>query len=280
MAVLMLKYFNGFLFMFYFLGLAPFYVVLVDIKINDKIFLIPVILSSILNIVMTGYLLSTDFLESFGQIQSVITVASILSGLIINLSGNFLCWFHKFVYQDIIYRIKEIESRCNEIFSENLPSSSFANRYRLKVLLISSFFATNCIFSVVELWYLFNMQGVLIVICSNSIIFFSAVVVVHAILYIDIVQMFLRGLNLHIQNSPLCFYSSSKIEFLKNIKLLHMDLWKLVMQINQFFSWSLLFITINFMIDLVYDLYFIFRTLQFDWDGLDVTGNTTYFRNV
>lgn len=269
-----LKDLNFLMLVFYLIGLAPLRYGATDINFKNRTYHVPVIVSSILNIVLVGFLLSSfNYFSSIGKINIILSIAALLSGMAINLSANFQCWLHSSTYQKFIHRIKKMEIVCEGMFSGNLPFPSFVNRYRLKVLLVFSFLTVSFTLTAIKFWYVFGKEGIMASILTNVRICFSALVVVHAILYIDLVQMFFRGMNLHIRNSPICFYSSSKIEFLKNIKLLHMDLWKLVMQINEFLSLSLLFIIINLMIGLVYDFYYVFRTLQYDWDALDTTGN-------
>lgn len=268
-----LKLFNNFMIVFFFFGQAPFRYGNVHIKLKTKSYLIPVILSS-MNVSVTGFLLYFNHRQSFGPINSIITVASLLTGMVLNLSAILQCSLHPSMYQNLVYQISKIEKSFREHFSENLPSSSLASRYRRKVLIIFSFAIINNVLSAFTLWNFLHEDGIPIAVLQTMISGFSAIAIIHAILYVDIASMFFRVLNLSIKNSPVCFYSARKIEFMKNIKLMHLDLWKLVAQINSFFSWSLLSFTINFMINLVYDLYKIFRVIQSDGDSIWASGKS------
>lgn len=257
-----LKLFTNYLTVFFFFGLAPFRAGTVLIKLKMNTYLLPVIISSMLNVTVYGFLLYLNRARTFGPINSILSAGSLLTGMILNLSAIFQCCFYPTVYQHLIYRINKIEVIFGENFTVNLPSSSFANRYRLKVLVIFSFAIINGALMTVVMCHFLKSDGIPVGVLETIKSCFTAVILIHAILYIDVAQMCLSVLNLNIKDSPVCSHSTRKIEFMKYIKLMHMDTWKLVMQINDFFSWSLLFFTINFMINLIYDLYKIFRVLQ------------------
>lgn len=269
-----LKFFNHFLNVFFFFGLAPFSAATVRIKLKAKGYL-TVLTFSLLNVSVTGFLLYFDQ-QSFGAINSILTIASLSTGMVLNLSAILQCGFHPSIYQDMICQMCRIERSFREKFSEILPSSSLAKRYRRKAFIIFTFAIMNGFISAFVLWNFLNVDGIPIAVLQTMIRAFSAVVMIHAILYVDIACMYLCVLNVIIKNSPICLYSSRKLELMKNIKLTHMEIWKLVMQINDFFSWSLLAFTINFMINLVYDLYKIFRVLQSEWSPAWTSGKSAF----
>lgn len=267
-----LKLFNNFMTVFFYFGLAPFRSGTVHIKLKSKAYLFPVVISSIINVSIAGFSLYFNHSQSFGPINSILTVASLSTGMILNLAANLQCYVHPSLYQNLLYRTNKIESRFREHFTEKL-SLSFVNRYKRKVLLIFSFAIISGLLATYVLWNFLNIDGIPIAVLQTIITCYSAVVIIHAILYVDIAHTYIELLNLNIKHSPVCFYSARKIEFMKNIKLMHMDIWNLVMQINRFFSWSLLSFTINFMINLVYDLYKIFRVIQSGWSPIWASGN-------
>ncbi len=268
-----LTHLNILIFVFFICGLAPHRTESIHIKLKSRPYLLPVIISLVFNVSVIGLQLYFDHPQSFGQINSIITVASLLSGLVFNLSAILQCCFHPVVYQNMMYQIINIEKKICEHFPENIPSASFATRYGWKVLIIFSLAIISGILAIVILLGLLNIDGITIGVLETIITIFSVFVIIHKILFIDIARMYLKTLNLNIKNSPLFLHSAMKIDFMKNIKLMHMEVWKLVMQINNFFSWSLLYFTIDFMISLVYDLYKIFRVLQSDMEIKWTSGN-------
>lgn len=92
------------------------------------------------------------------------------------------------------------------------------------------------------------------------------------VLYCDSISRSLQELNLHFKNSSAFFYSTSKIEFLKNIKTMHMNVFKVVLQINIFFGWNILFIIINIFNYITILQYWLFISLHHQVDALGIIG--------
>lgn len=269
-----LKFFTNFLALFFVFGLTPFWSATVYIKVKVRAYVFPVIISSILNVIVFGFLFYLNHPGTFGPINAILTAASLSTGMILNLSAILQCCFHPSLYQNLIYQINKIEINFREIFSENLSSSSsLASGYRVKVLIIVSLAIVSGVLTIVMLWHFLDIDGIQIGVLQMISRCFTATILIHAILYVEIARMYLGALNFNIKNSPISLYSTRKVEFMKNIKLMHMDIWKFVTQINDFFSWSLLFFTVDFMINLVFDLYKIFRILQSDSSYVWTTGN-------
>lgn len=265
-----IKHFNSFLYVFFLIGIAP-------LHSDTKMYLIPVTIATIINVSVTGFSVYYNYyLSELGLVMKIINCTSLLSGLTFCLTANFQCCYFPSIYQNLIFEINKIESSLEKKFSENLPLSSFANSYKLKLVLLFSLLAVSIISAGIELWKLLQIKGIFIGLLQTLTSSYAGLIVAHSVLYIGIVEMFFRVLNRQIENSPAPRYSCKKIEFLKYIKLVHMDLWKVVIQINDFFSWSLLFFTLNYMIYIVYDLYLVFHMLQVERNVLGVSGNIFY----
>lgn len=256
--------FRNLIFVFFVFGLAPFHTKTVYIKSKAPAYIpsVSIIAFFILNVSVYGLQFHFGHIQSFGLINSIISRAAILTGLVSNLSAIFQCYFYPGVYRNLIEQIKKIENNFRGNFSEKLPALTFAIQYRRKFLIIFALVTVRGVSTILMLWNSLNNDGVLIGVLQTATSIFSVLVLIHVILYIDIAQICLHALNLKVKNSPMCLQLPAKLEFLKYVKLMHMDLWKLVSQINHYFAWSLLHFTINFMINSVYDLYQIFRGLQ------------------
>lgn len=268
----LLEQFNILLNVFCFFGLAPFSSSAIDSKLNNLTSVIIPILSSILSISLTSFLIFFPHLEAFGFINLILTFGSLVSILLTNLAANGQCCRHRSIYENVIDRIEGMESSYKQQFSQKLPVQSFARQYRLKVLLIGILLLTSTAIFMVETWYISGSYGVMCACFAFVLKLNIGLVMVHVILYVDIIQMFFHELNQHIQNSPICFYSSSKIEFLKNVKLMHMDLCKLIRKTNIFFEWSLLFVMIAYVIDTTYNAYWLFLAFNSKPNVLAIMG--------
>lgn len=271
-----IKHFNCFLFAFFIFGVAPLHSEVVNKNVKTKRNFVPVTISSILIVSASGFLLYCNYLAELGQINIIVNCFSLLSGLTFCLSAISQCWFLPSAYQKLIYQIIETQSILEKKLSENLSLSPFSNRYKRKVVLLCLLLSASSTSAAIALWKLIKINGVLFCGLQSLISGFSGLIVAHSILYIDIVEMLFGVLNQQIRNSPVPLYSQKKIEFLKYVKLMHMNLWKVMVQINDFFSWSLLFFTINYVIYMVYDMYFLFHTLQVEWNALDVSGKKIF----
>lgn len=260
------KHFNSFLCVFFIFGVAPLHA-------ETKTYLIPVTIALIVNISLTGFSVFYNYyLEDLGLINIVINCAAQLSGLTFCLTAISQCYFFPSTYRNLILQINKIESSLKRKFSINLPVSALANRYKLKVFLLFSLLGMCIISACIEMYKILKISGIVISFLQSLTSAFNGLAVLHSVLYIEIVEMFFRVLNSQIDNSSATDYSYKKIEFLKYIRLVHMDLWKVTIQINAFFSWSLLFFTLTYMIYVVFDLYFIFHMLQVEKNALGVVG--------
>ncbi|KAJ6642677.1 hypothetical protein Bhyg_07630 [Pseudolycoriella hygida] len=143
-----------------------------------------------------------------------------------------------------------------------------ALHYRLKILLISFLFFLSQGLVFAEVLFLSEGRGLFSSFLTSSLRSMFPLAICHVVLYSDLITMFIDEINIQIKYSPKYHNVTTRIEFLKNVKLLHMDLWKLVGQINIFFGWNLLILIINSFIYITYQLYWIFLALELKWPTL------------
>lgn len=184
------------------------------------------------------------------------------------LNANARCCCCKHTYQSILNLIQQIECEYKQKTLRELPIQSIALRYRLKaaLILVLFFLSQGLVFA--EVWRAnVNYLG------SSFLISFVRITypiqILHFILYNDILVMFMHKLNDEIKDLPDFLHSSSKIELLKFVKMMHMDLWKLVGLINNYFGWNLVFTLMYSFIYITGQLYWIYLTVH---DKLDVLG--------
>lgn len=268
------EHFNIILRVFQFIGLAT---IPLTKKSNPKYF-IPVIISGILGFVVAIYLIFFPHFEPYSPIHTIINFASLIGFLLVIITGNCQCYVYRTGYHNIYHRISQIENRCRQKFLAKFPMK-MALHYRLKVSLVFFLFFVSQGLVFVEVLLLSEGHGLLSSFLTSSLRSIFPIAILHVVLYSDLITMFIDEITLQIRNSPKCFHSSSKIEFLKNVKLLHMDLWKLVVQLNTFFGWNLLVLIINSFIYITYQLYWIFLALELKWHVLGLIGKFAWMKN-
>lgn len=264
--MLFIEQFSILLRIFYITGLKP--VPTVESNLKDKVSLLPVILSPIFGTAIATYLAFFPHFDSHGPISVIINYGLILTSFLMILSANGQCFCYKRTYQSILNLIQQVEDKYKEKSLRRLPVQSIALRYRLKVasIFFLYFLSQGLVFA--EVW-LDNVNHLDSAFLTSFMRSTYPIQIIHFVLYNDIVVMLIHKLNDEIKDSPAFLHSSSKIEFLKYLKLMHMDLWKLVVMINNFFGWNLLFTIMYSFIYITYQLYWIFLTMH---DKLDVLG--------
>lgn len=267
-------HFNILLKIFYWSGLAPVPPVVsqIDKKMRRYGYIVSVIVSSLLNISLIAVSVKFQFYKSYGNIATIVNYAYIGTLSLTNLCANVQCYSYQAIHLKIICRIERIINSFNCKFSEKISVDSVVLRYKLKILLISVILFVTTALKFYESWLdgsypIFAITSLTIV-CQCM----SVLVLLHAILYIVVVDMFIVELNRRIRNAPICFYLSSKMEFLKTVKSMHMDIFKLMLQINEFFSWSLPLLVIHLAVQATYYFYWIFLILQVEWNLLYISG--------
>lgn len=266
----LLDHFQVLLKIFYWTGLAPFPTL--DIKQQCYCHIISTIVSSLINV---GYVVASFYFQlytMYGNIAKIVNYAYVGSLSLSNLSAYIQCYHYKSVYRKIIEQIIKMEKNFNITFSTKSSFKTVSHRYRLEVCSISILLFISFTLQFYEAWLHYDHKILIIVTFTVLNQFMSALILFHVLLYICIVQMFICELNRRLRNAPICFYPKTKIEFLKTIKLMHMEMWRLMMKINTFFSWNLPFLFIHLTIQATYQSYWIFLIVQVEWNLLYVFG--------
>lgn len=266
--MILFEQFNLLLRIFVLFGLKP--VTIKETNLQKCINFIRVAIPSVVYIIITLYLTLYPHLTSYGIISVLIYYASFLPSLLMILTANWECFFKSGSYQIIINLIGKVEN----LFKEKtlrLSLQGVAYRYRLKMVLVYSLFVLSQVLLFVEVWFL-DSKHLLSSVFISLIRTIHPLQLFHFIVYSDIIGMLFHELNEEIKNSPIFVLLSSKIEFLKYVKLMHMDLWKLVGQINNFFGWNLLFTMMHLFIYITHQFYWIFLSTHDKLDLLALLG--------
>lgn len=254
---------------FHFAGHAP--ISSLDPKPQSCSQIVTIAVSTFTAISIAAYLVFVPHLSAYGLIHNVIRLSSVLSGLFVVLFANWECWRYKNVYHRLIQRTHRIEKFLISTFSLN-EMQLIPNSYKTKVLLIFSLFfiSQTLVFSEVSLAT--GTRNLLSSFFTSLLRLTHPLSVVHFMLYSDTVTVFIQHLNQQTQSSPTCLNFKVQVEFLKNIKQMHLDLWKLIRQINIYFGWNLLFVIVHSFIYMQVQLYWIFLTLQVKFSLLGIIG--------
>lgn len=249
-------------------GLKP--ATILETNLQKCINVICVIIPSILDMLITSYLVLYPHLTSYGIISVLIYYASFIPSILMIFTANGQCFFNKNSYQKIGTQIVKVEKILKEK-ALRLSLQCVAHRYRRKIIFIYSLFFLSQGFLFAEVWFL-DSPHLLSSFFISLLRTMHPLQLFHLILYIDIIGMFFHELNEEIKNSPINAHSTNKIEFLKYVKLMHMNLWKLVGQINNFFGWNLLFTAMHLFIYVTHQFYWIFLSTHDKVDVLALVG--------
>lgn len=271
-------YSNFLLRIFCLIGIAPHYAKTTKSRNSRRISQsIPIVLSTFLTLFLTIFLLIFPHFESLGPIHTIINFSYVFSLFLTIFSANFQCYFYKSVYRRAIRRIRKIQKIYKEKFVTKFIHR-FQLRYRIKVLVIFILFFISQGLVFIEVWLISETRGLWSSLTASFVTSLLRILypmhIFHIVLYSDVLAMFVKNLNLQSQNlsMSISFSLSNKVEFLKNIKTMHMEISKLVAEINVFFGWNLLFLVINSFIYISYQLYWIFLTVQLKWGLLAIIG--------
>lgn len=260
---------------FRFIGIAP-YARTVKLKNYERfLHLIPILLSSLVGLCLTIFLLIFPHFKSLGSVHTIINFSYIWSLFFAILSANCQCHFKKSVYYRVNYRIRQIQNHFREK-SVTKFAYQLQRRYKVKVLIIFVLFFASQGLVFVEAWYKSERSNrwasVTASLATSSLRILYPMHIFHVVLHCDILTVFIKNLNLQAQNPTISLNLSNKIEFLKNIKTMHMEISTLVADINDFFGWNLLFLMINSFIYVSYQLYWLFLSLQLQWELMAIIG--------
>lgn len=269
--MLIFDYFKVFMKICHVTGHAP----ISTLNLNPKSFIVsatPVTLSSLSALAITVFLLVFPHLSSYGPTHTVVNFASLLSCSLVILSANWKCWYHKKIYYGLLQRTEEVEKFFSHKSSSEQAHQLIVRLFKQKVLLIFVLFFVSQALVFGEVWYVTGSNHLLTSFFTSLLRSTHPIAVLHFLLYNEAVNVFIQNLNKQIYDSPICVQSTSKIAFLKNIKSVHLDLWKLVGQINKYFGWNLLFIIIHSFMYIQSQLYWIFLALQVKFSILGIVG--------
>lgn len=256
---------------YFLIGIAPWDA---DQKHESCVYIIPLSISFLSNIGVALLQFFAFYLHSYGLLIKIINYAYFGVLVISNVTANLQCWYYKDIYQDIIERIKRLENECNFKFSRNILQKPVKNNYTVKALCIIGFFSVSAGIVLGQAWAIGSNSIKAIALASLTVLkeFMSALAVLHFTLYMDIVRLFISELNNQILCSPISFFESSKIAFLKDVKFFHMEVYLLIKQINHFFGWHLLFVMVHYLVLITYNFYWIFLMIQSNGKSFSITG--------
>lgn len=269
----------------YFIGIAPCSKSTKFINLKNFAHLIPLLLSSLLSLSLTIFLFIFPHFESAGSIHTIINFSYVASLLLSNLSANCQCLFYKSVYHKTISGIRQIEnSYTDKHFTKFI--FRFERLYKIKILVIFILFFASQGLVFREAYLVSEENGNVSGMWSSFIISLLRILypmhILHIVLYCDIIALFIKENNFQVRSSSMFLHTTNKVEFLKNIKLFYMELFKLITQINIFFGYNLLFLMINSFIYISYQLYWIFLSVQLHLNMLSIIGrfSTCLFKNL
>lgn len=270
--MLLYEHFNVMLTLFKLFGIAKISKTKKETRLKHFKEYTPVLVSTLIGLACAMYLIFIPPFNPYSSVHAILSYARLINLSLVVISANCQCFFYRSIYKNIHYRISRMEHRCKERFSATFPRK-MAFHYRLKVLLIFSLFFVAQGLVLAEVLIISGRKALLSFFLNLTLRSIFPIAVVHVVLYGDLTTMFIEEMNLQISKTvPKSFYPSIKIELLRNVKLLHMDLWKLVAQLNIFFGWSLLVLIINSFIYITSQLYWIFLALELNWHKLAMIG--------
>lgn len=189
-----------------------------------------------------------------------------------NIVGNVQCLVRHSAYLDIIGHIHRVERLFMNKFSK--PMDYRTSKFKVKAFMI--FFIQMG----ATLTSYFNNDGWQLLTTVVTVLeIVSSLVCLHCILYIDIISMFVQEMRKTLNNPRKLFIPSVHIlqrcKHIKEVKIIHFELWTLVQKINSYFGWNLLFLITKFFVDITYNMYWFFIEFQIlGWESYTHTGKT------
>lgn len=270
--------FNILIRIFYIYGLSPITFMTLDTNATNFSYLIPAVLTSIFSMCIALYLLIVPHLP-YGAIGIIINHLTLIFSVLLTFTATGQCVFYKPIYHEIVQQTQQITNRFTEKFSEKLTLVSVSRRCRLKAALLFGFFFVSQGLVIVEVWFVYPSRSLWLPIVNAVLRSVYPVVVLHFIVYVECVVAIIQELNRQIRSLGNVCQSDSKFEFLGNVKAVHMDIWKLMVELNRFFGWSLLCVTIYSFIFITKQLYFIFTVIHVQWSVLALIGKWSGFNS-
>lgn len=273
---------------FVFMGLAPVekktgQIGLAECSYTNVLHSIPVVFS--FTVTLLQLIVQLTFFEdaSYGRIHMFILNVYFLIIATSNIVANIKCLFYKREYFDIVQRIHDIHSIFAVKCERDVNYQRFIKIYRIK------FFITFFLWiAMATSSYVINAYGpfsefilTTVTIVLESISFMSCM---HAILFIDHVHLFAKEMNGILVNRKSYFQTTAmskrRVKNILKVKCLHFEIWKLVQQINDFFGWLFVTLFIKYLVDIIYDLYWIFMEFEqtTGWKATSLFGRCDEFQ--
>lgn len=255
--MIFLEEFNLTLIFFYYTGLSPSTRSGSGSKFLDVAI---VVTMSTLCASITIYLVFVPHFTGHGVIFTLIYYGSLPISLLMIISANLHCYFKRNVYHTIVNQVVKLEKHFDEkALTYSIKRLAFL--FRIKFVILYWLCILSQTFVILEdLTFHTDRIG------STLLIFFIRATypmqLLHFVLFSDVATLFFRELNTKVQKWPSVIHKSAKITYLKYIKLVHSDLWKLIVGVNNFFGWNLLFTSIFWFIYITHQLYWIFLTIH------------------
>lgn len=189
-------------------------------------------------------------------------------GSLIETFGLFILtatMLQSFIHQQNILKMikifQSIELRLYEKFNLKINARSFVKEYLIKVFVAFVLFTLT----IVAKFLLSRTKvGVLLELSYSLSRLVTNIIKFHIFFYVNLLNLFIEtSCDIHlISNRKLA--DSHVVRMLKNYKLLHFELYTVAVYINQIFSWSLLLIIIQTLLQLSYSIYWAFYYLSKD----------------
>lgn len=248
-------------------------------RVSIKLFLCKIIPMCVMLLNFSQFSLLLKMVEGTmtGLIHTLLFYAYFVLVIISNCVGCVLCLVEQTAYLSIISHIQQVECLFTVKFSKLIDYKTSHDSFKVKLMIIFSILLTATLtFFCINGWEL--DENVLLRTVVTILEIISSFVCLHLILYIDIVNLFVREMSNALKKPEKLFVPPvdilQKCKTLKKLKSIHLKLWSLVQKINLYFGWNLLFLLPKFFVDITYSLYWIFIVFQkFGWKSYTHIGN-------
>lgn len=260
--------------MFYLFGLAPCHFSSENLELQACFRSAPVLVSILSSVCVALLQFFSFYLDSFGQISRFINYALYAVILCSNVTASWQTWYYKSIYPDIIHRVQQLETACKMRISVKMSYKSLKCWYAFKSTLLLACFSISAATVLGQAWFVGDESTRAITLATLTIFkeFMNALATLQFTLYVDILRLFVAELNKQMRWSPPCFLPATTIAYLTDVKSVHMDLFRLAQQINNFFGWHLVVLMIHYFILITYSFYWIFLTIQKEGEHYSIAG--------
>ncbi len=250
----------------YLIGLAPCHINAENRKDKNWFRRVPVVIFIMINISLTVLQYFSFYLKSYGLINELFYYIFYAVTLISNVTANWQCWHYGSTYQNIIHRVQLVENACKVKFAMKFSYGTIKRRYIVTALFVFGFYCLAAAVVLIQAWFIFSSENpnesILIALCTLFKDLMCVMAVLHFTLYVDIVRSFIAELNKQVSCwSPIHIHKPMRADFLKDVKIVHMDLFLLMKEINGFFGWHLLVLVIHYLVLIINQFFWIFMNL-------------------